>query len=222
MAYWYGCTSWKHSPLHTSWSCTHTGISTFCPPHGPAVAALVQLLLLLVWTAPSMCWFQPHGGCPELFPMGFAWELFLVHLSKSLAHFSHTVGLSQWSSSPSPLEPQPQRWHPSNGPHRGLGSPKHLWSPQSQGAETWTLLGARAASPTPPSPEQAVKAREVLEEVVGRSPSKKAGHSPSLPQQQCPTHVRAGMCSCAHPDVHTQRVQDHSLFWGDGEPARSW
>lgn len=85
------------------------GSGTFCPPHGPAVAALVQLLLLLVWTAPSMCWFQPHGGCPELLPMGFAWELFLVHLSKSLAHFSHTVGLSQWSSSPSPLEPQPQR-----------------------------------------------------------------------------------------------------------------
>lgn len=206
-------------------------------PHwDQAPSALPMAQQWLPWFSFSCCWSGQHhscagfsltaeppsGGCPELLPMGFAWELFLVHLSKSLAHFSHTVGLSQWSSSPSPLEPQPQRWHPSNGPHRGLGSPKHLWSPQSQGAETWTLLGARAASPTPPSPEQAVKAGEVLEEVVGRSPSKKAGHSPSLPQQQCPTHVRAGMCSCAHPDVHTQRVQDHSLFWGDREPARSW
>lgn len=30
-----------------------------------------------------------------------------------------------------------------------------------------------------------MKAVEVLEEVVGRSPPKNAGHSPSLPQQQC-------------------------------------
>lgn len=106
------------------------GSGTLCPPHGPAVAALIQLLLLMVGTIPFLGWFQ-HSltGCPGLLPTEFAWELLLVHLSKSLDHASHTVGLSQWSSSPSPLEPQPQGDRISAPPKERSGKPKTLESP---------------------------------------------------------------------------------------------
>lgn len=72
----------------------------------------------LPWFSFSSCWSGQHHSCAgsstasqvalSSFPQGLHENCFLVHLSKSLAHFSHTVGLSQWSSSPSPLEPQPQ------------------------------------------------------------------------------------------------------------------
>lgn len=97
------------------------GSGTFCPPHGPAVAALVQLLLLLVWTAPSICWFQHSlmGLALSSFPWGLHGNCFLCTCPRawpvsptlwgcprSPAHHLH------WNLNPTEMgyqQPSPQR-----------------------------------------------------------------------------------------------------------------
>lgn len=200
-------------------------------PHwDQAPSALPMAQQWLPWFSFSCCWSGQHHPCAGFsltgvalssFPWGLHGNCFLCTCPRA------------WPTSPT-------RWGCLSGPAHHLHwnlNPREMASqqrsPQRSGKPKTPVVTpvprcrnldpawSTCSFPNSSIP-RAMKAGEVLEEVVGRSPSKKAGHSPSLPQQQCPTHVRAGMCSCAHPDVHTQRVQDHSLFWGDGEPARSW
>lgn len=139
-------------------------------------------------------WFQ-HGlvrGCPKLPPMVFACKLLFVHLSKSLTHMSHTIWLCWWSSPTistfltGEQKTTPGRWDLSHPPHRDLGNPECLLSPQYQGAEAWTMLGARGPSSTPPS-SQAEQQRVVRGRPPGISRSlnpKRLEADPASPRKQ--------------------------------------
>lgn len=178
------------------------GSGTFCPPHGPALAALVQLLLLLVGTVPFLCWFQ-HSltGCPELLPTGFAWELLLGAPVQELGPFlphCEVVPVVQLTISTG----TPGRWDLSNPSQGGPRSPKHLRSPQSQGADTWTLCGAQLCGEMENSsiPRVSSEGCGGFGGGCGQVPTQKGWTQPLPAPAVVRGQVHAGICSCAHPE----------------------
>lgn len=98
------------------------GLGTSCPPHRPAMAALVQFCCSFscccsVQHRPLVGLWSQHGlswGGPELLPRGVARELLFVPPTRSLTYISRTMWVSQWSSPtistllPGELETPPQ------------------------------------------------------------------------------------------------------------------
>lgn len=234
--------------------CNHTGTR-----HPSALPTAQLWLHLFSFAAASLAaglcstvhvldlWFQ-HGlarGCPKLHSatMVVARELFFVHLSKSLTHISwvnhyvvllvvqpHHLHLPDWRAGNS----TPEKGDLSHPPHRELGNkkktPKCLWSPQSQGAEARTTLGAREPSSTPPSPQaEQQRLGGGRSPGISRSPVPKtleADPSPPWRQQRWGRsmlgHAAAmeEMCKCR--TLLSPGSRSHSLLWGDREPARRW
>lgn len=62
MAFWYCCTSWKRSPLHTSWRCTHTGIRHLVCSPWPSSGCLDSAFLVDGWDSTILVLVpaQPH------------------------------------------------------------------------------------------------------------------------------------------------------------------